>query len=86
MKIMKLPKINFHLSWKQKSTMVIAITIVGLFIVAGSAFMGFNTVNSDFEKQNIAVGYKQNTQSIEKIPFSMIEAPIGELVSGPRNI
>ncbi|MGH1440198.1 MAG: methyl-accepting chemotaxis protein [Cellvibrionaceae bacterium] len=61
---MKLPKINLHFSWKQKLTIVIAITLVGLFIVAGSAFMGLNTVNSGFEKQNIAVEYKQNAQSL----------------------
>lgn len=83
---MKLPTMNLHLSWKQTLTMMIAITIVGLFIVAGSAFMGLSSVNSGFEKQNIAVGYKQNTQSIEKISFSMVEAPIGKLVSGQRNI
>jgi methyl-accepting chemotaxis protein len=59
-----MPKLSLNFSWKQKLSIVIAITLIGLLFVAGSAFVGLNSVNKGFEKQNLAVGYKQNSLSL----------------------
>ncbi|MBX2809821.1 MAG: methyl-accepting chemotaxis protein, partial [Cellvibrionaceae bacterium] len=39
----------------------IAITLLGLMVVSGSAFIGLNSVNNSFKKQNDAVAYKQQS-------------------------
>lgn len=62
--MLSLDKINVHLSWKQKLTIIIATTLIGLFVVAGSAFMSLNSVNNSFKKQGIAVQYKQNSLAL----------------------
>ena len=58
-----LPKM-IKLSWKQKLFVVIAIVLLGLFLVATSAFTGLNSVNAGFTKQRIANQYKQNSLSL----------------------
>ncbi len=52
------PKISLHFSWKQKLSIVIVITLLGLLFVSGSAFMSLSTVNNSTEKQNAATEYK----------------------------
>ncbi|MBX2807915.1 MAG: methyl-accepting chemotaxis protein [Cellvibrionaceae bacterium] len=49
------------LSWKQKLFVVIAITLLGLALVSGAAFIGLDSVNDSFSKQNDAVAYKQQS-------------------------
>ncbi len=61
---MKLPKFSLHFSWKQKLSIVIAITLLGLLVVSGSAFMGLNSVNDSFQEQNAAVNYKKDALSL----------------------
>jgi len=46
-------------SWKQKLVVVIAITLLGLLMVAGSSFLGLNSVSSGFSKQNAALDYNK---------------------------
>lgn len=58
------PNAFVNLSWKQKLTIIIAITLLGLVTVAGSAFISLNSVISSFEKQGAAVDYKQNSQAL----------------------
>lgn len=58
------PKVYLNFSWKQKLTIIIVVTLIGLVVVAGSAFMSLNSVNSSFEKQSTAVEYKQNSQAL----------------------
>lgn len=53
-----------NLSWKHKLSIIIVLTLVGLVVVAGSAFISLNSVNSSFEKQSTAVDYKQNSQAL----------------------
>lgn len=60
----KKSSVFLNLSWKQKLSIIIAITLIGLVIVAGSAFISLNSVNSSFEKQSTAVEYKQNSQAL----------------------
>ena len=60
----KKPSVFLNLSWKQKLSIIIAITLIGLVIVVGSAFISLNSVNSSFEKQSTAVEYKQNSQAL----------------------
>ncbi|MGH1485348.1 MAG: methyl-accepting chemotaxis protein [Cellvibrionaceae bacterium] len=62
--MLTIPKVNLNFSWKQKLTIIIAITLIGLVIVAGSAFMSLNSVNNSFTKQSTAVEYKQNSQAL----------------------
>jgi methyl-accepting chemotaxis protein len=50
---------SFHLSWKQKLSIVIAITLIGLVLVSGSAYMGFQKVDSSVNKQIATAEYKQ---------------------------
>jgi methyl-accepting chemotaxis protein len=50
---------SFHLSWKQKLSIVIAITLIGLVLVSGSAYMGFQKVNNSVNKQIATAEYKQ---------------------------
>jgi len=50
---------SLNLSWKQKLSIVIGITLVGLFIVAISAYMGLRSVGESVEKQQSAADYKQ---------------------------
>ena len=50
---------NFNFSWKQKLLTVIAITVVGLFVVAGSAYLGLRSVGESVQKQQSAADYKQ---------------------------
>jgi methyl-accepting chemotaxis protein len=50
---------SFHLSWKQKLTIVIAITLIGLVLVSGSAYMGFQKVDNSVNKQIATAEYKQ---------------------------
>lgn len=57
-------KALINLSWKQKLTIIIAITLLGLVVVAGSAFISLNSVISSFEKQSAAIDYKQNSQAL----------------------
>jgi methyl-accepting chemotaxis protein len=49
-----------HLSWKQKLSIVIAVTLLGLVFVTGSGFMGLNSVSSSFTKQQAATEYNTN--------------------------
>ena len=51
-----------HISWKQKLTIVIATTLIGLVLVAGSGFIGLSSVSSSFSQQKLAAEY--NTISI----------------------
>ncbi len=55
------PKVNLHFSWKQKLTLIISITLVGLVIVTAAAFMSLNRVNDGFKQQGAAAEYKQNS-------------------------
>jgi hypothetical protein len=49
------------LSWKQKLTIVIAITLLGLILVTGSGFMGLNSVSQSFVQQKAASDYDTNS-------------------------
>lgn len=51
--------LSFQLSWKQKLSIIICTTLLGLLLVAGSAFNGLNSVNKSFIKQNRAVEYNK---------------------------
>lgn len=53
-----------NLSWKQKLTIIIVTTLIGLVVVAGSAFISLNSVNNSFVKQSTAIEYKQNSQAL----------------------
>ncbi len=68
------PKVDLHFSWKQKLTLIISITLVGLVIVTASAFMSLNKVNDSFKQQGAASEYKQNslklTNSLLKLESS----------------
>ena len=55
----------FKLSWKQKLATVVILTLVGLAVVAGFAFMGLDTVNSSAAKQQAAAAYEQHTLSFK---------------------
>ncbi|MFT7387426.1 MAG: methyl-accepting chemotaxis protein [Candidatus Endobugula sp.] len=50
------------LSWKQKLTIVIAVTLLGLILVTGSGFMGLSSVSKSFVQQKAASEY--DTKSI----------------------
>ncbi len=71
-------KLALHFSWKQKLSIVIAITLLGLLFVAGSAFMSLNTVNSSTEKQNAATEYKVSSLLL-KIDLLELEAAAAQL-------
>jgi hypothetical protein len=43
---------TLHLSWKKKLSIVIAIALIGLFLVAGAAFVGLSTINKNFQTQD----------------------------------
>jgi methyl-accepting chemotaxis protein len=49
---------TLHLSWKKKLSIVIAITLIGLCLVAGAAFVGLSTINKNFQTQDAAVSYE----------------------------
>jgi methyl-accepting chemotaxis protein len=49
---------TLHLSWKKKLSIVIAITLIGLSLVAGAAFVGLSTINKNFQTQDAAVSYE----------------------------
>ncbi|MFT5422114.1 MAG: methyl-accepting chemotaxis protein [Candidatus Endobugula sp.] len=49
------------LSWKQKLTIVIAVTLLGLILVTGSGFMGLNSVSQSFVQQKAASDYDTNS-------------------------
>ncbi len=49
--------LNLQLSWNVKLKVVIAITILGLVLVAGSGLMGLNTVKISFGQQKQATDY-----------------------------
>ena len=49
---------TLHLSWKKKLSIVIAITLIGLSLVAGAAFIGLSTINKNFQTQDAAVSYE----------------------------
>lgn len=50
---------SFSLSWKQKLTIIIMVTLLGLAIVSGSAYIGFNKVNESVQQQMDTSEYKQ---------------------------
>jgi len=50
---------SLNISWKQKLSIVIGITLIGLFIVAISAYMGLRSVGESVNKQQSAADYKQ---------------------------
>ncbi len=50
---------SFSLSWKQKLTIIIMVTLLGLVIVSGSAYIGFNKVNESVQQQMDTSEYKQ---------------------------
>ena len=50
---------SLNISWKQKLSIVIGITLVGLLIVAVSAYMGLRSVGESVNKQQSAADYKQ---------------------------
>ncbi len=58
---------KLHLSWKQKLTILIAVTLIGLVIVASSAFLGLGSVNNSFSEQSLATNYKQNSLRLTNI-------------------
>ena len=49
---------SLHLSWKKKLSIVIAITLIGLSLVAGAAFVGLSTIIKNFQTQDAAVSYE----------------------------
>lgn len=51
--------LSFHLSWKQKLSIIIIVTLLGLAVVSGSAFIGFNRVNDSVQQQMNTSEYKQ---------------------------
>lgn len=51
--------ISFSLSWKQKLALIILVTLLGLSIVAGSAYVGFEKVNDSVNQQMDTSEYKQ---------------------------
>jgi methyl-accepting chemotaxis protein len=79
--MLTIPKVDLHFSWKQKLTIIIAITLIGLVVVAGSAFMSLNSVNSSFTKQSTAVEYKQNSQALN-ISLLKLESSASSLSTG----
>jgi methyl-accepting chemotaxis protein len=68
------------LSWKQKLTLIIIITLLGLAIVAGSAFMGFKQVNKSVIQQMDTSEYKQLSLTFSNNLFAL-EAAAKELTS-----
>jgi methyl-accepting chemotaxis protein len=54
-----LASFSFSLSWKHKLTIIILVTLVGLAVVAGSAFIGFEQVNKSVTQQIDTAEYKQ---------------------------
>jgi methyl-accepting chemotaxis protein len=63
---------NFiRLSWKQKLTIIIVITLFGLSIVAGSAFIGFEQVNKSVTQQMNTSDYKQLSLTFSNNLFSL---------------
>jgi len=79
-----LPNINWrigmNLSWKQKLTIVIAISLIGLGVVAGSAFTGLNSVNHSFEIQGDAIDYQKRSLTFAN-DFLIIESNVQTLSS-----
>jgi methyl-accepting chemotaxis protein len=51
--------ISFSLSWKQKLALIILVTLLGLSIIAGSAYIGFEKVNNSVNQQMDTSEYKQ---------------------------
>jgi methyl-accepting chemotaxis protein len=49
---------SLHLSWKKKLSIVIVITLAGLSLVAGAAFVGLSSINKNFQTQDAAVSYE----------------------------
>jgi methyl-accepting chemotaxis protein len=79
-----LPTVNLHFSWKQKLSMVIAITLVGLVMVAGSALVGFNRVNASVQKQTDAAEYKQLYLTFAN-KLLIIESSAGDITQSSIN-
>lgn len=71
---------QFRLSWKQKLTLIITITLLGLTIVAGSAFIGFKQVNTSVNQQIETSEYKQLSLTFSNNLFAL-EAQAKELTS-----
>ncbi len=51
-------RLTINLSWKQKLSCVIIITLTGLSLVAGAAFIGLNKINKSIEDQDAVVDYE----------------------------
>jgi methyl-accepting chemotaxis protein len=81
---------SFHLSWKQKLTIVIAITLIGLVLVSGSAYMGFQKVDNSVNKQIATAEYKQLSltfaNSLLKLESSKSELTIEKTDTFKQNI
>ena len=71
------------LSWKQKLATVVIMTLAGLAIVAGFAFMGLNTVNSSAAKQQIAAAYKQRTLAFN---YDLLSLELSSIAINANNI
>jgi methyl-accepting chemotaxis protein len=71
---------GINLSWKQKLSIVIAISLIGLGVVAGSAFTGLNSVNSSFEIQGNAIDYQKRSLTFAN-DFLIIESNVQTLSS-----
>ncbi|MGH1441320.1 MAG: methyl-accepting chemotaxis protein [Cellvibrionaceae bacterium] len=54
-------KVLPDLSWKQKLSIVIGITLIGLIVVTGSAFTGLTRVNNSFMEQNNVTEYEKQS-------------------------
>ncbi|MGS2717428.1 methyl-accepting chemotaxis protein [Eionea flava] len=77
-----LPNINwrspFNFSWKQKLIIVIAISLIGLVVVAGSAFSGLNSVNNSFKVQSDAIDYQKRSLTFAN-DFLVVESKVQTL-------
>jgi hypothetical protein len=71
---------NLKFSWKQKLSIVIAISLIGLGIVAGSAFSGLNKINHSFEVQSDAIDYQKRSLTFAN-DFLIIESKVQTLSS-----
>lgn len=62
--MLKLSKSLIQFSWKQKLSIIIVTSLVGLAIVASVTYASFNDLNNSFNQKTIATDYKKKSQSL----------------------
>jgi hypothetical protein len=61
MQLIKKSLPTLHMSWKSKLSLVIATTLIGLILVAGSGLTGLESVSKSFGQQQAVAEYETNS-------------------------